>query len=129
MKPKTGIELIAQEREKQIKRHNLTVTFDRWHNPDGELKTAAIALLKHEYKEFPLSWNDIKCRRLLRNPPIKRLAIAGALIAAEIDRMNEDKRKRAEKRREKEKKMNASGVKWEDVECKYPARENKRKEK
>lgn len=105
---KTGIELIAEERKEQLGKHGRTVELDVKHNhgqfeEDGEkynlpqLPYAAGQLLYQDDDIFrqhfqsklfhPHGWsNDIWLK--MRDKPYKeRLIIAGALIAAEIDRL------------------------------------------
>lgn len=98
---KTGIQLIAEERQEQITKHRITVAYDVEHNDDEELALAAAALctpydledyteeeiLESRYGETPEKWDDGLCRKLVKKPTIERLKIAGALIAAEIDRL------------------------------------------
>lgn len=111
---KTGIELIAEERQEQIKKHNRSADHDDKHNT-GELANAAAICAstfkiyhKHEYAnnihfdaltmkgwELPLNWNGNvlldNCENPLLNSSYKirihQLKVAGALIAAEIDRL------------------------------------------
>lgn len=89
---KTGIELIAKERREQIEKHNRTVEYDIQHNKYRQLSIAAQSLLEKfiEYRVKPTSeWNDKIWDKMINADYIKRLTIAGALIAAEIDRINE----------------------------------------
>lgn len=88
---KTGIELIAQERQEQIEKHGHTTDLDIKINCHGELHTAARALLSGDDRKrvtkMPISWDDESCFRMARKDYKERLIIAGALIAAEIDRI------------------------------------------
>jgi hypothetical protein len=85
---KTGIELIAIERQEQIEKHG----FDELHdseNDSGQLKNAAIYLLTGEVSYFPEYWDD-KYHKKFRSKfsnEVETLKVAGALIAAEIDRI------------------------------------------
>ena len=81
---KTGIELITEERQRQIEKEGWTEEHDDEH-VDGDLAQAAaayatnlITLWPWEYESWRPSVDD---RR-------KNLIKAGALIAAEIDRVN-----------------------------------------
>lgn len=86
---KTGLEEIQQERNEQIHKHNIQIQHDVLKNQDEELKKIAIALLTNDHSEFPENWNFFKKEKLLNNKSYKqRLIVAGALIAAEIDRLN-----------------------------------------
>lgn len=92
---KTGIELIAEERQEQIKKHGWNKKHDAAH-VHGELcKVAAIlAVVGTDAKVVsPDEWesgeNIWGLEEKLKNNPIHRLKVAGALIAAEIDRINQ----------------------------------------
>jgi len=93
----SGIELIAQERTEQIEKHGRTVEKDVLKNTNFELARAAEALCFHEkvnpdtiVKHFiPIdTWSESACTKMAEKPYKERLIIAGALIAAEIDRLN-----------------------------------------
>lgn len=87
---KDGAELIQKERYEQIHRHKRTIAYDQEHNDSGELIQGAIACLsRHEF--FPASWDEDICNHIrLNKSEIDRLIVAGAFIAAEIDRLLED---------------------------------------
>lgn len=92
-----GIDLIAQERQEQITKHGRLTEHDVKINQGQQLVTAAIALLETDYPDeitegrsinhFPMDWSDAACVKMVNKPHKERLAIAGALIAAEIDRL------------------------------------------
>lgn len=85
----TGIQEIQIERDEQINKHNRQIKDDVLNNPNEELKKAAIAMLTNDQSEFPENWNFFRKERLLDGKSYKkRLAIAGAFCAAEIDRLN-----------------------------------------
>lgn len=85
----TGIELIAQEREEQLTKHNRSIKADILYNSNRELIIAATTLLGTSvFYKFPENWNKTICEKMLKKPKIEQLAIAGAFIAAEIDRLN-----------------------------------------
>jgi len=88
---KTGIELISEERHEQIKKHGRTINTDIAENADGQLATAAEILIAHEEgsepKKYPVGWDNGITRKMLSKTYKDRLIIAGALIAAEIDRI------------------------------------------
>lgn len=84
----TGIELIAQERLEQKIKHRRSVKSDYELNPDFELCMAAEAVLTGNVTKFSYDWDDEKCEKMISKPYLERLIIAGALIAAEIDRIN-----------------------------------------
>lgn len=81
---KTGIELIAEEREKQINKgytlkHDLTV------NTVGCLQMAAEGTLLGNPGAFPADWDIKSVEHICKHSKRDRLIIAGALIAAELD--------------------------------------------
>lgn len=90
---KTGIELIAQERAEQIEKHGRNVNHDVIHNPNYELTWGAIQLFSNEFgyasdsKDKPDGWNRDLWEKMQSKGYKERLIIAGALIAAEIDRI------------------------------------------
>jgi hypothetical protein len=87
-KMKTGIELIAEERQEQIEKHGRSVFYDRSVNNDRQLSIAAMRLIG-DRKDYPCpaGWDKELWERMLKKSNIKRHIIAGALIAAEIDRL------------------------------------------
>lgn len=90
---KTGIELIAEERLEQIEKHGRTIARDVKENYAEQLATGAEMLLAMSHEEgidpleFPDGWDHDICEHMLGKPYKERLIIAGALIAAEIDRL------------------------------------------
>ncbi len=86
---KTGIELITKERQEQIAKHGRSVEHDDQYKV-RELSTAAVALLNQHpaIADFPPSWRSNAITHHMASKPYSdRLIIAGALIAAEIDRL------------------------------------------
>jgi len=98
---KSGIELIAIERQEQIEKHGRTIERDAEENMCCELKIAASALLEYNGDDdeeefislgsFPAGWDSHLCEKMAHKPYKERLIIAGALIAAEIDRLQNEK--------------------------------------
>lgn len=84
---KTGIELIAEERREQIEKHGYDVRHDLDHESDGELIMAAQASILGNGAAFPAGWELSVVQKICDKPVKERLIIAGALIAAEIDRL------------------------------------------
>ncbi len=86
----SGAELIAAERQEQIKKHGYTLEADSWSNSRHELRNAALFALTLDKEYYPKNWDDSFKKKLLskRENDIEILKIAGALIAAEIDRLN-----------------------------------------
>jgi len=95
---KTGIELIAQERKEQIEKHDIAIEDDAIVNNLSQLPIAAYRLIvAPESDKFhdlyfqsdkPINWNLEVWTNMNRKTYKERLVIAGALIAAEIDRLN-----------------------------------------
>ena len=93
---KTGIELITEERLEQIQKHGRTLEYDANYNDNGQLIEAASILLtpnlQHAELEYdpncPFGWDDDIWEHIIEKSYKDRLIIAGALIAAEIDRLS-----------------------------------------
>lgn len=107
MSYKTGIELISEERQRQIEKEGWSPEHDDQHSA-GELLQAAVAyadcdptMKKFKQKfvledtfprgvefrdPYPETWSKQWDKRK-KHSRLRRLAIAGALIAAEIDRV------------------------------------------
>jgi len=94
--PKTGTELIAIERERQMSKEGWTAEHDDRHTKSELARVAAIYALPVEYRKlryvemWPVSWSWDWWKPTPRNR-IKELTKAGALIAAEIDRLQRSK--------------------------------------
>jgi hypothetical protein len=88
----TGIELIAAERQEQIEKHGRSIEADVKYNRTGQLVSGAISLIRAEHRgfweEMPMNWDVAICKKMAKKSYKERLVIAGALIAAEIDRLN-----------------------------------------
>jgi hypothetical protein len=89
---KTGVQLITEEREKQISKHGFTgehhFNHPEWYNK-GQLIEAAVKLSNViAYNQTPENWDGQWFTNLCRRTHKERLIIAGALICAEIDRLN-----------------------------------------
>lgn len=101
---KTGIELIAEERQRQIEVEGWTAEHDDQHT-NGELAdAAAVYALNEDSKEYlDEHWGndnllhfwpfDLDWLKLTPENRVRELQKAGALIAAEIDRINRLKTK------------------------------------
>lgn len=101
---KTGIELITEERQKQIDKHGFTaehhaLNSEKWY--DEHQLTSCASLLIHQEQEDGLreslinlgetqlkNWDLNWFRNMMERSDRERLIIAGALIAAELDRLN-----------------------------------------
>lgn len=90
---KTGIQLIQEERVDQMYKHGISMNDDFQRNNEGQLRMAtSVLIMKGPFVTFvyqhpPKGWNIHIWKRLLEKPYKERLSIAGALIAAEIDRL------------------------------------------
>lgn len=89
----TGIDLIAKERKEQIEKHGRTIEQDVMYNDNEQLAIGAEMLLAVEHEvgidseSFPYGWDKETCNYMLSKSYKERLIIAGALIAAELDRL------------------------------------------
>lgn len=86
----TGAELICLERAEQIIKHGRTVQEDIDFNTAGQLVTAArtlsMSIVPDHYVNRPYKWDETIWKKMIQKSYKDRLVIAGALIAAEIDR-------------------------------------------
>jgi hypothetical protein len=89
---KTGVELIAEEREKQISKHGFTAEHHannpKWYDR-GQLIEAANTLSMKEIRSclVPFNWDAEWFQDLCGRSYKERLIIAAALIASEWDRL------------------------------------------
>ena len=82
-----GIELIAKERDEQIKKHGWTLQHDVDSHEKGKIVEVVVtALTSTASKDFPLGWEGF-AEKIIKKSYKEKLIIAGALIAAEIDRV------------------------------------------
>lgn len=84
---KNGIELIKEERKRQIEELGFTLEYDLEHRRDGSLLQLANYLLFSNNERMPLGkgWTQDQINQYHLLPRIGQLAVVGALIAAEID--------------------------------------------
>lgn len=90
----TGIELITKERQEQLEKHGISIQNDIDNNANNQLVDSALRLIMqdealHEIvlQNAPQGWNRKIWKKMCKKPYTERLIIAGALIAAEIDRI------------------------------------------
>lgn len=91
----TGVDLIKKERQEQIEKHGRSISQDVVYNSSIEkpLTKAASALTIEFGNELatetmkPTNWDEEIWRKMMGKTYKDRLIIAGALIAAEIDRV------------------------------------------
>ena len=82
-----------QRMYEQIEKHGRTIESDAEINNDCELAQVASALsypyhYADDNDDYPENWNQDIIRNMVSKSYKERLIIAGALIAAEIDRLN-----------------------------------------
>lgn len=82
---KTGIELIAEERQEQIVKHGFNAEHDDQYNM--ELRDASVYLLTGNPSYFPSDWSVEWKLKFDSKGYKEQLIVAGALIASEIDRL------------------------------------------
>lgn len=85
---KSGDELIAAERERQVLVHGHSIVQDAKRHKGGELVHMVEALIHHKYGYTPDSISEAAINKMMEKSLVERLIYAGALIAAEIDRLN-----------------------------------------
>lgn len=89
---KTGVEQIADERQKQITKYGFTgehhADHPEWYD-QYQLSFAARHLASPVCSKewYPSNWNKEWFSKLCAKPYKERLVIAGALLAAEFDRL------------------------------------------
>lgn len=98
---KTGTDLITEERQRQIEKEGWSLGHDRANHKRDELARAGAAYaMPHRFRDlmangrpklFPFSvrWWKPSPKPLTREGRIRELVKAGALIAAEIDRLSD----------------------------------------
>ena len=96
---KTGVEIIADERQRQIEVMGWSLHHDDEHSK-GEIADAAVCYARKGDLEFQVLGDKVTLHRAYEWPwhqdwwkpttydRVRELAKAGALIAAEIDRLN-----------------------------------------
>lgn len=90
---KTGIELIAEERHEQIEKYGRTIALDVQENTRFQLRDGAaelVGIMRNRYERCPVGWSEKIWQKMCDKGYKERLIIAGALIAAEIDRIQAD---------------------------------------
>lgn len=87
MEKLTGAEMISKEREEQIKKHGWTLENDEQYS-EGQLIKAALFSINPSQFEWPYHWNEkFRDKIINKHNEVERLRVAGAFIAAEIDRL------------------------------------------
>jgi len=88
---KKGSELISEEREEQIVKHNWNLQNDEDYK-QGELIKAALFCIDQQIFEWPWQWTTKFREKIVNKTKIEQLTVAGALIAAEIDRLQNEQK-------------------------------------
>jgi len=88
----SGIKLIEKERKEQIEKHGYSLENDKALNCHEQLSLVASILCLPDALgcgniEVPFGWDKEVFNKMINKPYEERLVIAGALIAAEIDRL------------------------------------------
>lgn len=88
-----GVELIAIERQEQMEKHGFDVKHDKEFYEADELVHAALFAITGDWNFYPKTWGEWWAGKMVAktnstpHSKIERLKIAGALLAAEIDRL------------------------------------------
>lgn len=101
VKTKTGIELIADERQEQIEKHGFSVENDKYYAKKELAQAAKYCLMLAEFKEksgriacknvyWPENWDRHFENKILNKPRIEQLIVAGALFMAENERRGDN---------------------------------------
>src|SRR5688572_10498777 len=95
----TGVELIARERQEQIEKHGFSVIHDAEYYQNFELLQAALFCIDQTipegyglktYKPWPEGWGEKFKHKILAKDVIGQLKVAGAFIAAQIDKLQSE---------------------------------------
>ena len=78
---------ITSERFEQVYQHGFSAEGDNRDHPNGELLDGAFFCISDDDAHYPKSFAPEYKEKLRSKTRLERLAIAGALIAAEIDRL------------------------------------------
>lgn len=80
-----GAQRIGTERWEQVYKHKWSVRNDADYK-DGQLIKAALFCINSNLFEWPFGWDKKFRDKILKKSQIERYAVAGAFIAAQIDR-------------------------------------------
>lgn len=86
MEELTGAQMIAKERQEQIEKHGWSLDQDQYY-ANGELAQAALYCMEPDHFEWPRKWDGYFKNKIDSKSDINQLVVAGAFIAAEIDRL------------------------------------------
>lgn len=79
--------MIAKERQEQIEKHGRTVARDYAENANQQIVDAATSIIQYNPIYWPNGWDGEVYAKIRKKSRKEQLVIVGALIAAEIDRM------------------------------------------
>jgi len=89
---KSGVDKIAEERSEQQEKHGFSIEFDVDFNKNESLTIAAQGILYrgiyNRLAACPPKWDKERWDKMCHKSYAERLVLAGAWIAAEIDRVN-----------------------------------------
>lgn len=86
---KTGVELIAEERARQVSEEGFDANHDAGYKGD-ELEEYAKFLLSGNPHYFPTGWDQKWMEKRFKRSHKENLIKAGALIAAQLDILNKE---------------------------------------
>ena len=91
---RTGIDIIGQERRAQVAKHERSLEYDARVNNGGQLAEAAAVIIHAERLNedgilltCPKGWDLAHWGKMCSYPKERRIAIAGAWLCAELDRL------------------------------------------
>jgi hypothetical protein len=88
MEKETGFESISRERIEQVTKHRRTLQLDKTYK-SGQLVKAAQFCISLNNNDWPRGWAKDRRDHIKKKSVADRYAIAGAFLAAEIDRQRE----------------------------------------
>ena len=92
----TGIEMVKKELEEMRGKHGFDVMYDLENNKNFQLRDAAMYMLTGNEYDFPLTWGKEWKVKFDRKSDREKLILAGAFIAAELDRLNTQNEEKTE---------------------------------
>lgn len=99
---KTGIELIAEERQEQIEKHGWSLQHDKYYGKKQLMQAARFCITAMSYipawyshkpnSFWPVGWDLYWMKKVISKTDKQKLIVAGAFYMAEIDRVGKDMR-------------------------------------
>lgn len=87
---KSGIEIIRNERKEQREKHGYDSAHDDQHINSEMVKFAVFCITGYDV-HYPSNWDTSHKLKIFKKDRVDQLGIAGAMIAAEIDRLQRKK--------------------------------------